>query len=231
MIVHVIGGGWVTATRCGRMTDGTKPIWTAGDPLIPPVDEVYGNPPVGYRRFDRYCRVGCAAIALALKDVGMDRPEGTRPIGIIASTRYGCMETDLEFYATAREGKGLYASPSLFAFTLPGIAVSEAAIHFRLTGPAFTVGDPVGQRGYQALRIAVGLLSSGACRTVLAGWLDAGARLLKHAAAGDDGVRGAIFTVLSSGHEGKTIRTIREKGFELFAESGARISAISDLVA
>jgi 3-oxoacyl-[acyl-carrier-protein] synthase II len=212
------------------MTDGTKPIMTAGDPLIPPVDEVYWYPPVRYRRFDSYCQVGCAAIALALKDAGMDRAERTRPIGIIASTRYGGIETDVEFYATAREGEGIYASPSLFAFTLPGIAISEAAIHFRLTGPTFTVGDPIGQRGYQALRIAVGLLSSGACRTVLAGWLDAGTQLLKHVAAGDDGVRGAIFIVLSSRHAGKTFQTIREKGFELFTESGTRISAISDLV-
>jgi len=230
MIVNVIGGGWVTATHCGRMTDGTKPIIAVGDPLIPPVDEVYWNPPVRYRRFDRCCQIGCAAIALALRDAGMDRAESTRPIGIIASTRYGCFETDLEFYATAREGEGIYASPSLFAFTLPGIAISEAAIHFRLTGPTFTVGDPIGQRGYQALRTAVGLLSSGAYRTMLAGWLDAGTQLLKHAAAGDDGVRGAIFIVLSSGHEGKTIQTIREKDFELFTESGTRISAISDLV-
>lgn len=230
MKINVIGGGWVTAESCGRMTDGTKPVMAAGDPLIPPVDEIYLNPPVRYRRFDSYCQVGCAAIALALKDAGMDRAESTRSIGIIASTRYGCFETDLGFFASAREGEGIYASPSLFAFTLPSIAISEAAIHFRLIGPTFTVGDPVGKRGYQALRIAVDLLSSGACRTMLAGWLDVGTSLLKQTAVADDGVRGAIFIVLSSGHEGKTIQAIREKGFELFTESGTIISAISDLI-
>jgi len=66
MKINVIGGGWVTAESCGRMTDGTKPVMAAGDPLIPPVDEIYLNPPVRYRRFDSYCQVGCAAIALAL---------------------------------------------------------------------------------------------------------------------------------------------------------------------
>ena len=230
MKVNVIGGGWVTAITWGRMTDGLKPILAAGDPLIPPVEEIYLSPPVRYRRFDSYCRIGCAAIALALKDAGMDRAERTRPIGIIASTRYGCFETDLAFYATAREEEGIYASPNLFAFTLPGIAISEAAIHFRLTGPTFTVGDPIGPRGYNALCIAVDLLSSGTCRTVLTGWVDTGNRLLKQKAADDDGVRGAIFIALSTGHEEKTIRHIRQKDSELYAESGMKICTIMDLV-
>ena len=230
MKVNVIGGGWVTAVTWGRMTDGLKPILAAGDPLIPPVEEIYLSPPVRYRRFDSYCRIGCAAIALALKDAGMDRAERTRPIGIIASTRYGCFETDLAFYATAREEEGIYASPNLFAFTLPGIAISEAAIHFRLTGPTFTVGDPIGQRGYNALGIAVDLLSSGTCRTVITGWVDAGSRLLKQKAADDDGVRGAIFIALSAGHEEKTIRHIRQENSDLLAESGMKITTITDLV-
>ena len=230
MGIHVIGGGWVTAINYGRMRDGAKAILSAGDPRIPPVDEIYTNPPVRYRRFDCYCQAGCAAIALALKDAAMDRAESARPIGIIASTRFGCFETDLEYYASAREADGIYASPILFAYTLPSIAISEAAILFRLTGPTFTVGDPVGQRGYQALRIAVDLISSGACRTVLAGWLDAGTKLLKHPAEGDDGVRGAVFLVLSNEYPERSIRTIREKDFQLFTESGVKISAISDLV-
>jgi 3-oxoacyl-[acyl-carrier-protein] synthase II len=230
MKVNVIGGGWVTAIHWGRMTDGAKPIMAAGDPLIPPVEEIYVNPPVRYRRFDSYCQIGCAAIALALKDAGMDRAERTRPVGIIASTRYGCFETDLAFYATAREEEGIYASPNLFAFTLPGIAISEAAIHFRLTGPTFTVGDPIGPRGTHALCIAVGLLSSGTCRTVLTGWVDTGNRLLKQKAADDDGVRGAIFIALSTAHAEKTIHQIRQKHSGLYAESGMKICTIMDLV-
>jgi 3-oxoacyl-[acyl-carrier-protein] synthase II len=231
MKFNVIGGGWVTAGSCGRMREGARLVLAAGDPSIPPASEIYTHPPVRYRRFDSYCQAACAAIALALKDAGLERAAGPRPIGIVASTRYGCIESDLAFYASASKAEGIYASPSLFAFTLPGIAISEAAIHFRLTGPTFTVGDPAGQRGYQALRIAVDLLSSGACRTMLAGWLDAGTRLLKHPAGGDDGARGAVFIVLSSGLEDRSVQTIREKGFELFTAAGKRISGISDLVA
>ena len=150
----------------------------------------------------------------------MDRAASPRPIGIIASTRYGCFETDLAFHATAEEENGIYASPNLFSYTLPGMAVSEAAIHFQLTGPTFTVGDPVGQRGYRAVDIAVDLVSSGICPTILAGWLDVGNRLLKHNVADDDGVRGAVFVVLSTGYEEKPIHKIRQEDAALFMESG-----------
>jgi Beta-ketoacyl synthase, N-terminal domain len=230
MEINVIGGGWVTAPGHGRIGDGAKPVMVPGDPSVPPVGEIFMNPPVRHRRFDNYCRIGCAAIALALKDADMDHAESPRPIGIIASTRYGCFETDLAFHATAEEENGIYASPNLFSYTLPGMAISEAAIHFRLTGPTFTVGDPVGQRGYRALEIAVELISSGACRTMLAGWLDGGNRLLKHGVADDDGVRGAVFVVLSTGYEEKPIHKIRQENASLFMESGMRVSAILDLL-
>jgi 3-oxoacyl-[acyl-carrier-protein] synthase II len=230
MNVSIIGGGWVIAGSYGRVRDSARPVMVAGDPLIPAAEEIYSNPPIRYRRFDSYCQAACAAIALALRDARLEHAEGPRPIGIIASTRYGCVETDLGFQASALEADGLYASPGLFAFSLPGIAISEAAIHFRLTGPTFTVGDPVGRRGFQALRIGVDLLATGACRTILAGWVDAGTRSLKHPAAGDDGVRGAIFIVLSSGLAGTVVDTIWEKDFELFTTSGKRITAISDLI-
>jgi 3-oxoacyl-[acyl-carrier-protein] synthase II len=229
--IHVIGGGWITPGGYGRIGDWKKAAMAPGHPVEPPISETYAEPPLRYHRFDRYCRIGCAAIALALQDAGMNHAQVARPVGIVASTRYGCLETDLAFNATTQEANGAYASPALFSYTLPGIAISEAAIHFRLTGPTFTAGDPVGQRGYQALRIAVDLISSGVCRTILSGWLETGTELLKHPTEGDDGVRGAIFLVLSSEHAQKAIYTIQEKGFDLFTDSGVKISAISDLVA
>jgi 3-oxoacyl-[acyl-carrier-protein] synthase II len=228
--IHVLGGGWVTAAGYGRMGDGTKPVMRPGIPAVPPTSEIYADPPLRWRRFDSYCRIGCAAIALALRDAGMERVRGTRPIGIIASSRYGCFETDLAFQATAEEKKGIYASPGLFSYTLPGIAISEAAILFQLTGPTFTVGDPVRQRGRRALEMAVDLITSGTCPAALAGWLDAENRLLRRRADDDDGVRGAVFVVLSAGGALRKTGAITQKGSELFAESGMRILSILDLV-
>jgi 3-oxoacyl-[acyl-carrier-protein] synthase II len=230
MRIHVIGGGWVTAAGHGRIGDAAKPALTPGIPAVPPAGEIYADPPLRYRRFDSYCRIGCAAIALALRDAGMARAETSRPVGIIASTRYGCIETDLEFLASARENDGIFASPGLFSYTLPGIALGEAAILFRLTGPTFTVGDPVGCRGLRAIEIAVDLLAAGVCPAVLAGWLDAESRLLERRADDDDGVRGAVFVVLSSGQAQRHTPEITQRGSALYAEPGGRIVSVLDLL-
>ncbi len=230
MGIHVIGGGWVTAAGYGRGGDGTKPDLAPGAPSVPPASEIYTDPPLRYRRFDSYCRIGCAAIALALKDAGMERSEAPRPVGVIASTRYGCFETDLAFHATTAGNDGLYASPGLFSYTLPGIAIGEAAIQFQLTGPTFTVGDPVGQRGRRALEIAVDLLDAGICPAVLAGWLDAENRLLTGRAADDDGLRGAAFVVLSSQPAQRGTLEITQKGSELFVHPGGRVASVLDLL-
>jgi len=231
MVLNVIGGGWVTVVSYGRMTDGTSPVLAAGDPVIPPVESIYAQPPVRYRRFDDYSRIGCAAIALALIDAGLDRAENPRPIGIIAATRYGCFDTDLAYYATAKEDQGVFASPNLFSFTLPGIVLGEAAIHFRLTGPTFTVGDIVGQRGGTALGVAGDLLSSGASQTLVAGWLDAADRRFmgNSAVDDDDEPQGAVFVVLSTQHADKTIRKIYRRDFALWTESGTTVGKILDL--
>lgn len=234
MFLNIIGGGWVTAVSYGRLTDGIRPVLAAGDPVIPPADSIYTRPPVRYRRFDDYSRIGCAAIALALIDAGLDRAEIPRPVGIIAATRYGCFDTDLAYYATAKEDQGVFASPNLFSFTLPGIVLGEAAIHFRLTGPTFTVGDMVGQRGCTALGVAGDLLYSGACQTIVAGWLDAAdRRFMGNSADGDDDddePQGAVFVVLSTQHADKTIRKIYQRDFALWTESGTVVRTILDLL-
>jgi 3-oxoacyl-[acyl-carrier-protein] synthase II len=229
MGIHVIGGGWVTAAGYGRIGEGTRPELTPGVPVVPPLGELYAELPQRYRRFDDYCRIGCAAIALALQDAGMERAAAERPVGIIASTRYGCFETDLAFQASAAEHNGVYASPGLFSYTLPGIVLGEAAILFRLTGPTFTVGDAAGQRGRRALEIGVELLTSGVCPAVLAGWLDAESRLLRRRADDDDGLRGAVFVVLSAGDAPRKVHEITPKGSELILEYGARITSILDV--
>jgi 3-oxoacyl-[acyl-carrier-protein] synthase II len=229
MILNVISGDWVTAVSYDRMTDGTRPVLAAGEPLIPPAESIYTRPPVRYRRFDDYSRIGCAAIALALIDAGLDRAESPRPIGIIAATRYGCFDTDLAYYATAKEDQGIFASPNLFSFTLPGIVLGEAAIHFRLTGPTFTVGDIVGKRGCTALGVAGDLLFSGTCQTIVAGWLDAADRRLTGNATDDDEPQGAVFVVLSTQHAEKTIRKISCRDFTYYTEARAMVKTILDL--
>lgn len=232
MEVNVIGGGWVTAVSFGRMTamtDQNKPALIEGDPVISPANKIYSELPVRYRRFDTYSKVGCAAIALALKDAGVNQADTRQPIGIVAGTRFGCCKTDLAYFDTAKDNGGVFASPNLFSFTLPGIAIGEAAIHFKLTGPVFTVGDTSINRGCTALGIAVDLLASGTCRTIVAGWMDVWEMSPQARPSNAESLQGAIFVVLSTDYQEKSVLRIEQKKFALFTAFGKKINTIVDL--
>lgn len=229
MDINVIGGGWILAENFGRMRTGKIPPMVPGTPALPPAGAVFTRPPARYGRFDPYTRLGCAAMALALTDAGLDLSEKPRPVGIIVSSIYDCFETDIAFYETTREAEGIYASPNLFSYTLPGIVIGETAIQFGLTGPTFTVGDAVDARGYTALKTSAELIGGGLCDTVVAGWVDCETTLLKRRIEADDNIRGAVFVVLSSRYRRKRIKKIKAAGVRLQGASGERIRALADL--
>jgi 3-oxoacyl-[acyl-carrier-protein] synthase II len=118
-----------------------------------------------------YARLGLAAVALALRDAGLESWEAKRPIGIVASTRLGCLETDVEFYETVLPTGGGLARPSLFAYTLPNCFTGEAAIQFGLTGPTIVAYDAAGD-ALAGLRLGLECLSADDCDALLAGHLD-----------------------------------------------------------
>jgi len=140
---------------------------------IPPVsrEEVFPEPNLRFGRLPQYSRVGLAAVAFALRDAGMEHWKSKRPAGIVASTRTGCLATDIEYYDTVLPGGGGLPSPSLFSSTLPTCFLGEAAIQFGLTGPTFIVNDAAGD-GMSGVRMALENLSWGECGTMLAGHID-----------------------------------------------------------
>jgi 3-oxoacyl-(acyl-carrier-protein) synthase len=171
----------------------------ADKPLFPPVQELFTQPLARYGRFDNYTRLGCAAVALALKEALLYELEQTKNIGLIVSSQYECYETDLNFYATTIEDGGSYASPNLFSYTLPGIVIGECAAYFKLTGPTFCVGeDPRAGLGRSALQAAVSILVMGETDCVIAGWLDYPPELEFLKASTTSFRYGAIFLVLSA---------------------------------
>lgn len=173
MRIRVAGGGWVSSTGWGRAGQGFPGPPDAAPPRLPRGRDIFERPPARFGRFDRYTRSGLAAIALALADAGLEASDTKRPIGLVASSLAGCLETDLAFQQSAREAGGAYASPNLFSYTLPGIVLGEAALHFGLTGPTLALGDRPGQPGAAALETALALLAARACPTLLAGWIEA----------------------------------------------------------
>jgi 3-oxoacyl-[acyl-carrier-protein] synthase II len=167
----VTGIGWVTSHGPGRGREAREFSMTSGP--IPPVtrEDVFPEPNLRFGRLPHYSRVGLAAIAFALRDAGMEYWETKRSAGIVASTRAGCLLTDIEYYNTVLPGGDGPPSPNLFSSTLPTCFLGEAAIQFGLTGPTLVVNDP-SEDALSAVRMALESLSWGECGTMLAGHID-----------------------------------------------------------
>ena len=73
MNINIIGGGWVTASNFGQLQDGNMPTPSQGQPLVPPAKDIFSQPLTRYGRFDTYTKLGCAAIALAIRDAQLDQ--------------------------------------------------------------------------------------------------------------------------------------------------------------
>jgi hypothetical protein len=114
--------------------------------------------------------MGCAAVELTLRDAGFE-VGGGGAVGMVVSTRYDVLETDMAYYKTTLEQGGALSSPNLFSYTLPVIVLGECAVMFRLTGPTFCVGDE-GGFGSSALKSAAAMIASGKASRMLAGWID-----------------------------------------------------------
>ena len=140
---------------------------------IPPVtrEDVFPEPNLRFGRLPQYSRVGLAAVAFALRDAGMEHWETKRSAGLVASTRAGCLATDIEYYNTVLPEGGGVPSPNLFSSTLPTCFLGEAAIQFGLTGPTLIVNDPA-EDALSGVRMALESLSWGECGTMLAGHID-----------------------------------------------------------
>ena len=167
----VAGIGWVTSQGPGRGREAREFSMTSGP--IPPVtrEDVFPEPNLRFGRLPQYSRVGLAAVAFALRDAGMEHWETKRSAGIVASTRAGCLATDIEYYNTVLPEGGGLPSPNLFSCTLPTCFLGEAAIQFGLTGPTLIVSDPA-EDALSGVRMALESLSWGECGTMLAGHID-----------------------------------------------------------
>jgi 3-oxoacyl-[acyl-carrier-protein] synthase II len=167
----ITGIGWVTSSGMGRgrkhgrfaMTRGPLPEITSS--------EIFDDSYPTFRRLDGYSRLGLAAIAFALQDAGLAAWTQKRNIGIIASSVYGCLRTDIDFFDTVRPCGGLGSSPALFSYTLPNSFLGEAAIRFGLTGAAFVVSEPH-PAGWAGLQTALDQLAGGDSPKILAGVCD-----------------------------------------------------------
>ena len=167
----ITGIGWLTADGMGCGRDNRRFAMTRGPlPEIKPTD-IFKDPYPSFRRLDEFSRLGVAAIAFALRDAGLEIWTEKRDIGIIASSVYGCLRTDVDFYDTVLSSSGLAASPALFSYTLSNSFLGEAAIRFGLTGGSFVINEPH-PAGRLCLQTALDYLAGGSLQKILAGVCD-----------------------------------------------------------
>ena len=173
MIAALTGIGWVASTNMGSGRDYRT--LTTQDGKLPKLTSrmIFGKSSMHFGRLDDYSKLGFAAVTFALKDARLDQWSKKRPIGIIASTTYGCLATDIDYYETVVPEGGAFASPNLFAYTLPNVFLGEVATRFGLTGTTFVVNEPE-LSGIAGLRMALNSISLDDCPVMLAGLCDAG---------------------------------------------------------
>ncbi|MFC1856860.1 beta-ketoacyl synthase N-terminal-like domain-containing protein [Thermodesulfobacteriota bacterium] len=164
----ITGIGWVTSSGMGSAKNHDS--FAIPDGQLPPVTSksVFDKPYPYFRRMDEYSRLGLVAIAFALQDAGLDEWSEKRNIGIIASTEYGCLNTDIDYFDTVMAQNGIGASPALFTYTLPNSFLGEAAIRFGLNGPTFIIDDrfPLGPG---CLQFALDVIAGGETDKMLGG--------------------------------------------------------------
>jgi len=227
MKLAIAGGGYITSTGWGKWSEGAVVSPDSGKVSLPSVKDVSPTSAARIGRFDSYTRMGWSTIALALADANLLSVEESSDIGVVLSTRYGCLETDTKYYETVLDGEGEYSSPNLFSYTLPNIILGEAAAHFKLRGSAFCVGETE-KYGIAALNAAFSLSRSDSHSTMLAGWLESVPGNLPETELEKDAVSGCVIVVLDSDLSAKR-KWLERKSDGFYINGTSRIADIFDI--
>ncbi|MFH1147761.1 MAG: hypothetical protein V1736_08640 [Pseudomonadota bacterium] len=138
-MIGIYGIGWIDETGYGsvkkQIRTGLKDLT---DPEVSGRRDLFSYPFKGFSRLDKTSKTACCAVALALKDAGMDySQEHKHKTGIIGANPSGCLQSDVEYFKDYIENGRVMSRGNLFIYTLPSSPLGEAAIHFRLQGPLF----------------------------------------------------------------------------------------------
>jgi len=169
--MYITGTGWITAGGSGKGRGDNPFNFTKG--VLP---EIKGNmfpenPAFRKGRLDRFSMLGLEAITFALHDAGLYEFNKKQNTGIIASTIYGCLTTDLEYNETVNPENGGLPDPNIFTHTLPNIYLGYAAMLYNLTGPNYILYEKTNS-GLSAIDATMECIIQGECDAMLAGICD-----------------------------------------------------------
>lgn len=231
MDIWITGGGFITGSGFGKLSEGKKIIINGDNLIFPATKDIFSRPLTRYGRFDDYTRLGCATIALTLQDANFSHSQTKQPIGIISSSQFECFETDISYYQTTLEQDGLLSSPNLFSYTLPGIMLGECALYFGLTGPTFSVCEQQGI-GMAALKLACLLMATNNTNKIIAGWVDSITYdIRKKVSKENQNVNGSVFVMMETEPELLTpySKNITFSNGKILGDNGKEINSIIDL--
>ena len=165
------GLGWVASRGCGHgRTAAELPVWNSSL-TFPSRKDLFNQVDLRFGRLDGFSRTGLAGITMCLRDADLEQWQVKRPVGTIAVTSGGCLQTDLDYLATMVVDGGKLASPNLFAYTLPNCFLGEAALRFGLTGNSLILHQS-GGRQLDVLARALEELTWNDCDGMLAGFCE-----------------------------------------------------------
>jgi 3-oxoacyl-[acyl-carrier-protein] synthase II len=228
MKAWIKGLGWATPAGFGQGRQfETQPL-QPGELQIPTRKDLFARIDRRFGRLDDFSRIGLAAVTFCLRDAGAEAWQEKRPLGIIAASRYGCLQTDLDYLQTLIPQQGKLASPNLFAYTLPNCLLGEAALRFGLTGNSLIINrrDPA---RLAALQAGLEELSWSEQCGVLVGIVDLVAP--PELAAADD-LPGSLFLLLETDprNEVSSYGELELQNEQLYF-NGERLENLSQLVA
>jgi hypothetical protein len=132
--------------------------------VIHPQDLIGFSTPPAWRKATRNMVMAVRAMDMALAKVPMVLEGPRSQIGMVVGTNSGEIETSAEFVTTLARTK--MARPLLFQNSLHNATTGFAAIHFGLTGAAFTISD--GDRTpSEAANLAAMLIREEICTAVV----------------------------------------------------------------
>ena len=165
-MIFVSGIGWINKEEYGCIM---KKMSASYKNRALPKKKIFSSSFRNFGRLDNLSRLTCSAVALALKDAGIDYPVNRKQdMGIISTGYSGSFQTDMLYFKDYLESGRTLSRGNLFIYTLPSSPAGEAAIHFGLRGPLLYVAGPA-HSVETALTTASGIISSDRVPAILAG--------------------------------------------------------------
>jgi 3-oxoacyl-[acyl-carrier-protein] synthase II len=143
MTISVRGIGWLTRTGYGSVRQGLHHQFAEGEGIQSLVKlGIFSLPFKNFGRLDLMSRMTVSAVALALRDAGVEYSlDNKQDIGIIGTGCEGCLKSDSDYFKDYVENGRTLSRANLFIYTLPTSALGEAAIHFGLIGPLLYLNE------------------------------------------------------------------------------------------